>query len=328
VRRGGLTRVAGTLERNDMRLLGIDRTAQIARWANRKRRPFLDARRRAYEGRFDELLDENGWQGGERRIEMADGFALDSSQTLPYLDRLIAEMNPVIEERGLIEWRDQQNKPFLQNILEPDGAFRYPSLTDFAACSEVVSAVAPAFGYIPHLSSNVPRGVRLQESSTVHDPTPTGPWRASQLWHLDYHTFPTVYVITLIRDVTEDSGPLCWISASASRRVAEAYDYRSRGAPYRITDEQFFAVVEPSEVLKLTGPPGTTLFIDSSVCFHMGSRNAVVPRYQVQYAYASPVKNDFSEILRESFTFPLADSDSTLRRMILDRDWLLNADRP
>ena len=128
--------------------------------------------------------------------------------------------------------------------------------------------------------------------------------------------------------MTEDSGPFSWITASASRRVSDAFRYRARGAPYRITDEQFFSVIEPSEVQVLTGPPGTTLFIDSSTCFHMGSRNAVVPRYQVQYAYASPIKNDFSEILREQFAYPLADSDSPLRRMILDRDWLPDDGRP
>ena len=52
----------------------------------------------------------------------------------------------------------------------------------------------------------------------------------------------------------------------------------------------------------------------------MGSRNPVVPRYQTQYAYASPVKNDFSEILRvQQSTIRFRESDSTLRRMVLRR---------
>lgn len=316
-----LTPPAKALEYDDMRLLGIERTSRIARWWNRDRKPLLDMRRRWYEERFEDLLDENGWPGGKRRIELVDGVALDTSNSLPHLGRLVDEMNGVIEERGLQKWEDL-GKPFLQNILANDAPATYPSLVDFGTSSQVMSAVAPSYGYIPHFSTSLPRGIRLQESSNTHDPTPTAPWRDSQNWHRDYHTEPTFYVITLIRDVTDECGPLHYVSASVSRRVTETFHYRSRRCSYRLTDEQFFSVVDPSEVHRLVGPPGTTLFIDSSACFHMGSRNPVVPRYQTQYAYSSPVKSDFSEILRVQLSYPVADGDSALRRMVCDRDWL------
>jgi hypothetical protein len=310
---------ARVLERDDMRLLGVERTSRIGRWSNRSRQRFVEDRRRAYE-EFEELLAENGWPGGERRIALEDGFAIDRSGTLPFTEQLIAEMEPVIEERGLKPWLDQ-GKPFLQNLLPADGVARYPSLLDFGTSSVVLAAVAEPFGFVPHLSSSLPRGIRLQESSIVHDPTPLGPWRDSQLWHLDYHTFPTLYVITLIREVTEESGPFTFVSASVSARVANALGYRSRRCPYRLDDELFFSLVDPSEVYLLTGSPGTTLFIESASCFHMGSRNAVVPRHQVQYAYASPIKNDFGFFLRPQVEFPVREGDSRLRRMVCDRNW-------
>ncbi len=318
-----MTPMAKALEQDDMRRLGIDRTAGIARAYNRGRRRDLEARRRAYDRGFEELLAANGWSAGTQRLRMEDGLCLDTSGTLPHLDRLIEEMNEAIEERGGHKWEDL-GKPFLQNILPRDAAGRWPSLVDFATSSEMVSTVAPCFGFIPHLSTSLPRGIRLQESSTKHDPRPGPPWRSSQLWHRDYHSDPTVYVVVIIREITGESGPLTYLSASASERVSRAYDYRSRGAPYRLSDEQVNAVVEPSEIRELTGPPGTVLFIDSSACFHFGSRNAVVPRYQVQYAYVSPVKNDFSEIFREQLSYPAGDGASSLRRMVVDRDWTPN----
>jgi hypothetical protein len=311
--------LAKALEHDDMQRLGIDRTTRIAQWWNRGRRPLLELRRRAYEERFEDVLAENGWPNGEVRLRLSDGFVLDTSGSLPFLDRLLAEMDEVIEERGLQKWEDL-GKPYLQNILPPDFAERYPSLVDFGTSSRVMAVVAPAYGYIPHLSTSLPRGIRLQESSTVHDPTPLV-WRDSQYWHRDYHTEPTFYVITLVRDVTDDCGPLHYVSASVSERVTKAFRYRSRHCSYRITDEQFYSVVDPSEVHKLVGPPGTTLFIDSTACFHMGSRNPVTPRYQVQYAYSSPVKSDFSEIIRHQLSYPWSSSDSTLRQMVCNRDW-------
>ena len=129
-------------------------------------------------------------------------------------------------------------------------------------------------------------------------------------------------MITLIREVTDECGPLTWVSASVSQQVSEAFHYRSRRCSYRLTDERFYSVVDPSAVHRLVGPPGKTLFIDSSACFHMGSRTPVVPRYQTQYAYSSPVKSDFSEIFRTQLSYPAADGDSTLRRMVCDRDWI------
>jgi hypothetical protein len=315
-----LTPLAKALEHDDMALLGIDRTSRIARWWNRERAPLIALRRRAYEERFEDLLDENGWPNGRERIVLDDGFWLDTTHSLPHLERLIAEMDEVIEERGLQKWEDL-GKPYLQNILAADAASRYPSLLDFGTSSRVLAAVAPTFGYVPHFSTSLPRGIRLQESSTVHDPTPTAPPRDSQNWHRDYHTEPTFYVITLIREVTGECGPLHWISAAASERVSTAFRYRSRHCSYRITDDQLYSVVDPSEVHALVGPPGTTLFIDSSACFHMGSRNPVVPRYQTQYAYSCPVKSDFSKILRVQLSYPTAPGDSTLRRMVCDRDW-------
>ncbi len=319
-----LTPLAKALEHDDMQRLGIERTARLARWWNREREPLVAMRRHAYERQFEQLLDENGWPNGRERLELVDGLALDTSNSLPYLANLIDEMNDVIDERGLQKCEDL-GKPYLQNILPEDAADRYVSLLDFGTSSRVIAAVAPTFGYIPHFSASLPRGIRLQESSNVHDPTPEAPWRDSQNWHRDYHTDPTFYVITLIREVTDACGPLHYVSASVSERVSKAFDYRSRHCSYRITDEQFFSIVDPGEVQKLVGQPGTTLFIDSSACFHMGSRNPVVPRYQTQYAYSSPVKSDFSKIIRKQVTYPTRSGDSTLRQMVCDRDWRIHA---
>lgn len=316
-----LTPPAKFLEHDDMARFGIEPTARIARWWNRERAPLVELRRTAYERSFEVLLDENGWPDTRERIELVDGFYLDTSHSLPHLAALIDQMGEVIEERGLRKCEDL-GKPYLQNILAEDALRRYPALLDFGTASRVLAAVAPAFGFIPHLSTSLPRGVRLQESSTIFDPTPTAPPRDSQNWHRDYHTQPTFYVITLMREVTEECGPLHYVSASVSERVTRTLRYGTRHCSYRVTDEQFFSIVDPDEVHVLTGPPGTTLFIDSSACFHMGSRNPVSPRYQTQYAYATPVKSDFSKIVRTKVDYPVRPTDSTLRRMLCDREWM------
>ncbi len=254
-------------------------------------------------------------------MTLQDGFALDTAGSLPHLEPLIAQMNEVIEERGLRVFVDKR-KPYLQNILPDDAIERYASLDRLRDVVERTGSRGACVRLYPGLlevDAATGSGSRSRAPSTTR--RRRAPWRDSQDWHRDYHSLPTFYVITLIREVTDECGPLHWSRHLSPNGSRGAFRYRSRRCSYRLTDEQFYSVVDPAEVHTLVGPPGTTLVIDSSACFHMGSRNPVVPRYQTQYAYSSPVKSDFSEIIRRQLTYPASPSDSTLRQMVCDRDW-------
>jgi hypothetical protein len=307
------------LQKGDMRRLGLCRTSAAGRWFNRRGERFIEFRQRIYEEGFDELLAENG---GPPTVEIRlnDGFAIDDSRSMPYLDAVLDAGAELIEEYGGQKW--ELEKAFLQNINPENAINRYPSLLDFATSSDVLAAVGPCFGYVPVLSGVIPRGVRLMESSTKFDPHADGPWRESQLYHLDYHSSPTVYVIIALRDIGPDDGPLHFLDKAASRRLIEAIDYGARGVPYRLADEDVYSVVDESEVHCFSVPAGTVLFIESSACFHFGSRRPAKPRYQMQYAFLSPVRNDFLELWRPQRIYPTDASDSKLRRLVLDRSLL------
>lgn len=307
------------LQKDNMQRLGLRRTRAIARGFNRRGHHAIRFRRRLYEQRFDELLEAGGGSPA-KPIELSDGFAIDESRSLPHLDSVLADGAELIERYGGRQWEDQ--KPFLQNINPESAIDSHPSLLDFATSPEMIAAVAPCFGYVPLLSGLLPRGVRLMESSTTFDPDADGPWRESQLYHLDYHSSPTVYVIVALRDIGPDDGPLHFLGAAPSRRVAEALDYGSRGVPYRLTDADVYSIVDESEVHRFSVPAGTVLFIESSACFHFGSRRPAKPRYQLQYAFVSPVRSDFLALWRGQRVYPVDASDSKLRRAVLDRPLL------
>jgi len=251
-------------------------------------------------------------------VRLDDGFAIDESGTLPHLEELLEAGDELVDRHGGRKW--EHEKPFLQNI-NPEGAINsHPALLDFITSGPAVAPVAPAFGYVPLLSPLLPRGVRLMESSTEFDPGADGPWRESQLYHRDYHSTPTVYVVVALRDIGVDDGPLHFLGAEDSRRLDEALDYGARGVPYRLTDERVHAVVPPDSVHRFNARRGTVLWIDSSRCYHFGSRRPAMPRYQVQYAFTSPVRNDFLELWRQRRVYPVSAGDSRLRRMVLGRD--------
>ena len=307
--------VGRALERDDMKMLGINRTTRIGRRYNARRHgESLRRRQRLVEEHLAALAAAR--TAGEALLP-EDGWVLDDSGTLPHLDRVVADMEEVIAERGGKRWEDVR-KIFLQNILAPDDHIRYASVLDFVTSPEVLEPVTRLSGYVPHLSEALPRGVRLMESSTDHDPTPEV-WRRSQFWHIDYHATPTIYVIVAVRDIGPDDGPLHFLGAAASRRVAEALEYGERNAPYRVTDERFDELIDPGEVHRFAAPKGTALIIDSSRCFHYGSRKPANRRYHLQYAYVSPVRNDFGDVLRPGLAYPVSPDDPPYRRLALDR---------
>lgn len=300
----------------DMRRLGLNRTTAISRAINRHALPGIAFRRRIYRERFDELLEENGGLTVPP-IEMRDGFAIDQSCTLPQIERLLADGEALIERWGGVP--GAQDKPFLQSILREPSVEERPALLDFITSSDVLNPVCRCFGFVPALGGSLPRGVRLMESTTKFDPDAAGPWRQSQLYHLDYHSRPTVYVIVALRDIDEEDGPMHFLGRAASQRVVQALGYRRRGVPYRLSDEQVYAVVDPSEVHRFVAKAGSVLFIESSACMHFGSRRPAKPRYQMQYSLLSPQRSDLADFWMPQRVYPVREEDSLLRRMVVDR---------
>jgi hypothetical protein len=306
-----------------MSALGIERTARLGRALSARRyRGALEERRRRLGDHLAGLRREReaAGRGGALSLEMHDGWGRDESRTLPHLERVLEEMDAVVEERGG-QRHPFHGKPFLFDIL-PDRAWeRYPSILDFVTTPEVLEPVAEHCGFVPCLSGDTPPGVRLMESTTRYDPQPEGPWRSSQLWHTDYHSFPTVYVAVAVREIGPEDGALHFLGESASRRVAKELDYNRWRSSHNVSDDDVAEQVDPSEVNTFTGPRGTVLLIDSSRCFHFGSRNPRNPRYQLQYAYISPVRNDFGDLVRTQAAYPIGEADPLSRRLALDREY-------
>jgi hypothetical protein len=317
-----LRRIAARLSKDDMELLGIERTMRLAKKFNRFRYGRHHRRREQYfRDEFERLLAEHANGSVAHNVrEMKDGWLLDTSHSLPYLDQLIADAEVVSAERGGRP-PPPTGKPFIIDIAKPADLDRFPSFLNFSLSAPVLTIVSKYLGFVPMLSTTMPPGLRLTESSSKYDPGVGGPYRESQLYHLDHHDTPLVYIIVLLRDVTMQSGPFTFLPLSASERAAKALNYRKQGAAYRISDEQMYSVVNEKEAIPFTGSKGNVLFLDSSRCFHYGSRNCAIPRYQMMYAYVSPCRTDFSDILVKPRVYTQRPTDSRLRRMLLTRNF-------
>ncbi|HVY54433.1 MAG TPA: hypothetical protein VHC46_01625 [Thermodesulfobacteriota bacterium] len=303
-----------------MKPLGTRNTMKIARAYNSLvYGKYYEFRKEQYLRHFDELIRENGEPVSEINV-IRDGWALDTSRTLPHLDQLLSDADEIIKERGRVK-RTDFGRPWFQELPIRDLFDKYPSLLDFATSSDVLSTVSRHLGFIPVLSAAVPHGLRFNESWAEHDDAPPGYFRGSQLFHIDYHDNPMAYVIVLLNDIAMENGPFCFLPESVSRKASDALNYRTRGKPHRLSDEEIYSAVPENELIKVCYPAGAVLFFDPSKCFHYGSRNAVNPRYALMYAFVSPCRTDFAEVLLERELYPVRESDSRLRKMVLRKEY-------
>jgi hypothetical protein len=314
---------AQKLDANKMALLGIRNTMKIAKLYNR----FLYghyqvARQAAYRSRFLDLLEANGGVPDLSHNLLKDGFALDTSLSLPHLKTMLREADQVIEERGGISDVDDRYRAFFRNIIKVDDLERWPSFLDFITSSEALSPVCQYLKMIPALSKTLPTGVRFVESGMHLDELSHLPPRDSQVFHIDPYDHPMVYVIVLLKDCALENGPFTWLPDALSQSTSDALDYWSKGRPYRLSDEEIYSVVDPRKKKELIYPRGTVLYVDTSRCFHFGSRQGEKPRFQMMYGLTSVCRSDFSESYMPSFEYPIKAGDSELRRMVLDRRYL------
>lgn len=326
--------LARTIEKGDNALLGTETTQAFARRFNRvKNRELADFRRRMWDER-ERLLAENG-PAAPAHVTLKDGWALDTTRSLPHLDEVLRDSEAIIQKRGGVN-RGGGNRSFFQQLLSDDVLEEYPSILNFATSNAILRPILDYLGFIPTMSGRLPIGIRLNESDQNFIGPFDGVYRQSQLFHCDYHDRPMVYALMCLRDVTPDNGPFSFLPKSVSDRARVALRYGAKGRPYRITDEEMYRHVDKSELIEFAYPAGTVLYVDNSQCFHYGSRNCQVPRYLLMLAYVSVCRTDFTDLLRKEATHTVSDfesrvvrkrygvnpTDSRLRKMVLDRDYI------
>jgi hypothetical protein len=314
--------IAARLHANHMSRLGIANTMRLAYFYNRLKFGRQNRWRRAlYQTQLATLLEENG-RLSRPPIAMKDGWALDTSMSLPYLDRVLEDSDKIIAERSG-ERRSSKGayRSYFQDVWTPEDLERYPSFLDFATSSDVLSVVSHYLQSIPVLSTALPAGIRFVESNAAFDDQPDKP-HDSQLYHIDYYSLPNVYVLVLLRDTNIENGPWTFLPRSVSQKARRALNYWSRQRGYRVSDEDIYSVVDRKEAIEFCYPRGTVLFIESSGCFHYGSRNSIKPRFQLMIGYTGACRTDFSEAIMPYKVYPVRDTDSRLRKMVLNKNML------
>lgn len=113
----------------------------------------------------------------------------------------------------------------------------------------------------------------------------------SQLFHIDPEGARQLKVFMAIREVTKDNGPFTFVPKSLSRKMLQSGDGCFRKA--RVQDADIMQYAPQSEWVVHVGKPGDAVFVDTSSCFHFGSRQSEHPRHLLFVQYHDPFSSIF-----------------------------------
>ena len=283
-----------------------------------ERRKLVAARRRSARERDAARVRLSEELAGRARqsIPRERGFLVVPPGGLACAGSVIERANEAIDSIGHERLMSGKTKGgFLANRFLPDDALTLDSpYLRFALDDDVVGRIAAYLGVVPILTV-------IDVWYSAHGPKAP---KSSQLWHLDPADTTQIKVWVHCSDVGPESGPLTILDATTSDELADRIGYRYDEEHYRVGDDEIRHTVGEDRIVPLAGPKGTVGFVDTSMCFHFGSRVSpgAPPRRMVMFQYLTPYAFEFISDHREEAPFrSLATARSSeLERLVLGAD--------
>jgi hypothetical protein len=207
-------------------------------------------------------------------IRSEDGYMGFPAGKLERLEEIVGRCRAIFEEqRGELSEQAfvlNRNKLFLLSVLAGDDFCRYPELLRFMVSRPILDTATRYLGTVPLLA-----GANLWWSP------PNTTAAASQLFHTDNEDWRQLKVFINLFDTDEDHGPFTFLPAGLSEDICQ----RTRYVTGRLSDEQVFSRASAQDLVRLTGPPGSGAFVDTSRCLHFGSRGNSADRLVLAFQF-------------------------------------------
>ena len=196
------------------------------------------------------------------RIDERNGFKRTDFLKLPHGDETLNACKEIIKEKDISYLLEESSKnplskPWMINVLEKEDFLRFPEILKFASSDQLLSIISSYLGTVPIIGD-----IRLWVS-TKNDKI-----ESSQKLHIDQEDYRQVKLFLYVEDVTSSQGPLTFFPASQRDSI-----FKIAREPFnRVHDHELGKEILESEMIEFSGNAGDIAFLDTSRCFHYGSR--------------------------------------------------------
>jgi len=227
-------------------------------------------------------------------IKQDDGYATFGVDTIAPTSDVVAAASALFRS-GTLQ-REGSKTQLITYPVPIEGLSADSAYLRFALDPVLLSGVARYFGTAPILTY-----IAVWESRSA-----AGSFNSSQLFHCDFEDQTQMKVFVFCSDVTMDHGPLTVVSARDSRTIADHVRYSfNKASSYRVNDDDVASAIPRTRWHALMGPPGTVALVDTTRCFHFGSRvtGADSSRLMAVFQYVTPFAFEFPLFFDSSLPF-------------------------
>lgn len=233
----------------------------------------------------------------------------------------LGNLRPLVQEAQSLLHKTQnerlyQSKHFLSKSLLDSRELSVESpFIQFALSAPVLATVIDYLGVIPLLN-------KVEVRYSRHS---SGELGKSQLFHCDTAERSQVKIFVYCSEVNDDCGPLTFLPAAHSRLLRKKISYKYGGEKTYLQDQDLAEAGFLSSTQVATGEEESVVIIDSSQCFHMGSRvqNPESHRLVALFQFITPLGMESPLFLKKAgspFTYLNSTSANltSIQRMVLD----------
>jgi hypothetical protein len=214
----------------------------------------------------------------DTRLDRREGYAILQPGSLPGSNEIISLALHLFEEKkrkleaaiGPDTALHAKKWAFLRSVLTNQDLIEHPQLVEFALSDGLLSLVTNYLGTIPHLNR-----VDLLYSVSHGGEEAI----SSQIYHLDPEGRRQAKLFLNLRDIGPDEGPFTFIPATDSSRIIKAIKRRRSTADDdgellmgRYLDDEIARASGLEKAIRVMGPAGSAVLVDTSRCLHCGSR--------------------------------------------------------
>jgi hypothetical protein len=222
-----------------------------------------------------EILTNSRWKNF---ISQETCYARVQPDTLPGTAEVLQILRDIIKERRKAGWHQSRVNP-VDHLELPEHFRDHPQLLNFALSDTMLQIVSGYYGMVPQLKEI---GIWVTRPQTDRG--------NSQLFHLDKPESKIIGLFLNIENNGVEQGPFTFIPAGESAKIRKGTNYESsyfRGDGY-LSDDVVLKFTRRENQISTEGGPGTGIFVDTSNCFHFGSRCQAGERIMMMVKFMLP----------------------------------------
>ena len=218
------------------------------------------------QGRLREEFAARLGCGGEAERLKRDGYIVFDPDRFAVIDEVLTTCRAVVDERAPTASMGIEGKDFLLTVAKDAEFAKWPHVFKFVTSRDLIDIASAYFGRVPVLSG-----------ASLWWTPPNETFKQSQMFHCDREDNATLKMFFNIEDVTREKGPFTLLPGDASDRAKTRLRYHKRKSS-RVTDDELAAAADFDGLVQFTGVRAGGACVDTSRCFHYGSRGNIEPR--------------------------------------------------